>query len=1164
MLNFRRLRQDFSSNILKEGRGLYDKKMVSTAKILHLDKDVIRLSGRVRGNYDNNYESEIEIDRTESSAMDSNCDCPYTYDCQHLAALLFFLEEHIDEILVSYSKEADLDENEHVDEDEKDRLRETFEQAESKEKSRINEKSQKELLIEYIGASEILGKAPYFLPKEESQQVDKAELAIIFNTLESTPGEFCNKNPEIQLALRLPFRSKPLNIPNIKAFINAIRYQEPIYISGKRYLFMTHSFPLESISILRVLMNQLSYRSQGHERNQRIVQVEAEVFGDMLNKVYQLATEQTSSHKSTKDPEGLLMPCLYNASIETPLRFSNMQAGLQFKLEYLESPAPKLFLEPFILIDNTPIQPEESFLFECAKPGLIYKNCYYVFPGHLRRVHLRYLSKIRDMVIPEPLFGTFVENALTELQRFATVGNQEVIERFITLPFVSKLTARCDISYVDAEMEASLFFLYDEIKVPAAGNILGYDDVSLFITDQGILARNLVQEQEIIKDLFQGFVFNKEQGVFIAKTDKVIVEFMTEMLPRNHDRVQFECPHNLLDQFIYDETDFELNFRETDRVDAYKVELKVNGHLKDIKLDLLWECCSSRKTYIELEALRTKRKKGGSGPSKQHKILVLDLDRITPVIQIFDEIGLAKVEDHKEFRPLWSLASVAVAQFDDLPIKVTMSDNLKKIQEQMMGLRSIKSTPIPKEIKAELRNYQKEGIEWLERLRSMHLNGILADDMGLGKTLQAIVAITQNKINNPEAISLVVCPTSLLYNWQEEISRFNPKLTILVIDGIPAQRKKLLVKIDKYDVIITSYSLLQKDVETYKKRIFDYVILDEAQHIKNRGTRNAQSVKLLQSVFKLILTGTPVENSLAELWSLFDFLMPGLLSTYERFVEKYVRDSGHTHKGNMEKLKKKVSPFILRRMKADVLDDLPPVSEIVYHTQLSEVQQDLYKSYADSAREELSNLVKKEGFEKVQIHVLATLTRLKQICCHPAIFAKEKAEKADSAKYEMLLELLDTLIEGQHKVVIFSQYTRMLGIMRKDLGQQGIRFSYLDGSSKNRLEIVKQFNADPSISVFLVSLKAGGSGLNLVGADTVIHYDMWWNPAVESQATDRVHRIGQTKSVMSYKLITLGTIEEKILQMQERKKGLVKKIISSDDEAISKLTWEEVLELLQT
>jgi len=578
-----------------------------------------------------------------------------------------------------------------------------------------------------------------------------------------------------------------------------------------------------------------------------------------------------------------------------------------------------------------------------------------------------------------------------------------------------------------------------------------------------------------------------------------------------------------------------------------------------VKLELLWECLAAKRSYLELDAKKTKE----SG-ARFSKILVLELTRISKLVQLFDELGIRKLDDYKEDKPLWNLVTVDSKAFHGLPVEFTMSQGLLEVREQMLGNTKIEPTPIPKEIMASLRPYQEEGVHWLERLRRMYLNGILADDMGLGKTVQAITAITQNKKMDKEAQALIVCPTSLLYNWKEELNRFNAELSTIVVDGIPSQRKRLLSQMGEYDVVITSYTLLQKDIETYSQDSFSYAILDEAQHIKNRGTRNAKSVKMIQAAHRLILTGTPIENSLDELWSLMDFLMPGFLSTYDRFVENYIRVSGEQQAQNIEYLRRKVSPFILRRMKTDVLKDLPPVSELVYHCQLSDVQLELYKSYAASARDELVKLVERDGFDKVQIHVLATLTRLKQICCHPAIFAKEKAEAGDSAKYDMLLELLQTLVEGNHKTVIFSQYTRMLQIMREDFEQRGISFSYLDGSTKNRLEIVKEFNTNLKIPVFLVSLKAGGTGLNLVGADTVIHYDMWWNPAVESQATDRVNRIGQKNSVSSYKLITLNTIEEKIVEMQRRKKGLVKKVVSCDDEAIAKLTWEDVLELLQT
>lgn len=1166
MLNFRKLKQDFAPAMLKEGRSLFDKKQVVAAKIVKLSPRAVRLSCRVAGAFDNTYECELEVDRRESTIADSDCDCPYKYDCQHLSAVLFYLEENFGEIVINYSKEADQEITENLDDDEKAHLRQAIKEVECKEVVRKGKKNQKELLQEYVGASHVLGQSPFFLP-EENLTLDKAELAIIIT--QNVQGSDGQSFAEIQLALRLPYRSKPLNIPNIKDFFDSIRYYEPLYIGSKRYFFSLESFDVSSAAILKQIMDFARIPEGKEERNLRAAQVEHEAFGSILAEAYGMAVTQTSVVKciGEKDEETLVVPCFYCGTLEEPLRMSTTPATLSIALEYLQSPAAKILLNPSIVLESESSVPlDGACLYECAKPGVIHANTYYRFQSKIRRKHLRTLLPLREVTIPEPLFGTFVENSLPELMRYSEIANKEIIERFVTLPFVGRLEAECDIHYLNGELEASLWFLYGTIKVPAASSKLLIDQISPFVTSDGILARNLTEEQTIIRDLFQDFIYDSQQGVYTAKTDKKIVEFMTEVIPRHQGKVKFNCPENLLEQFIYDDTRFTLSLRETDRIDAYAVDLKVDGHLSGTTVDQLWDCLSSKRAFIELAHKKLVKKKGGdsSHAVKANKILVLDLDKLAPVVQIFDEVGINRLDDHTEERPLWSLANVDASQFEGLPIKFTITKKLLEIQQQMLGTVHVEASKIPEVIQATLRSYQTEGVGWLERLRQMHLNGILADDMGLGKTLQAIIAVTQNKIQHKNALSIVVCPTSLVYNWVEEFAKFNGNLKTLPVDGTPAQRKKLLTDIKKFDVVITSYSLLQKDVDFYKDIPFSYAILDEAQHIKNRGTRNAKSVKMIQAKHRLILTGTPIENSLDELWSLFDFLMPGLLSSYDRFVEKYIRNPSQVKGKALENLRKKVSPFILRRMKKDVLADLPPVSEIVYHCHLSETQRELYQSYAQSAREELSQLVKKEGFDRVQIHVLATLTRLKQICCHPAIFAKDRAEMGDSAKYDMLMELLQTLIEGKHKTVIFSQYTRMLNIMREDLQQQGIRFNYLDGSSKNRLDIVKQFNEDESIPVFLVSLKAGGSGLNLVGADTVVHYDMWWNPAVENQATDRVHRLGQKNSVSSYKLITLNTIEEKILELQKRKTGLVKKVVSCDEEAISMLTWEEVLELLQT
>lgn len=1160
MLNFRKMKQDFSPAILKEGKHLYDKQKIVCAKIIRLDNDIIRFNSRILGNFENTYESEIEVDRFESQAVHTNCDCPSRYDCQHLAALIFFLEDKIDALLIEYSKESDIAKSDHLDVNEKKELIEAIKEAETKEVVKQDARYQKQVLQEYVAAAEILSNSPFFLSREENS-LASAELAVIFNPQTLIQGEKKGR-VEFQLALRLPFRSKPLQISQMKAFLDAVRYEEPLFVAGRRLFFSLKCFDKIGSSLLQLILAHARFQeSAQNERAQRIAQIDPEIFGLLLANTHEIAMGQTTPRGfKNADEEMPVLPCLYLGSLETPLRYSAAPVMLRFSLEYIEPPSAKILLKPQLFVVDNVLNMDEVVLFECAQPGMLYQDSYYRFPAHIKRTHLLGLGPIREMTVPEPLFGTFVENSLQDLRRFAEVVNADIIEKFVTLPFTGKLGARCHLSYLDGELEASLFFSYEGQEVPAVATKLNYDEIKTFVKSQGVLARNLVEESQIVEELFQDFVFNSQMGTYVAKTEKKIVEFMTGIIPRNQHRVQFECPQNLLDQFLYDETKFKLDLDVANTLGYYEIVLKVDGALRGVKLEFLWECIAAKRSYLELDAGKARKET----VSRFSKILVLDLDRIAKLVQLFDELGIKQLNDHSEKKPLWNLVTIDPEAFNGLPVEFKMSDRLLEIRKQMLGEVVLDSTPVPKEIRADLRPYQSEGVYWLERLRLMYLNGILADDMGLGKTLQAISAITQHHNLNKDAHSLIICPTSLLYNWKEELHKFNPKLKVMVIDGIPGQRKKWLGRLHEFDVVITSYTLLQKDIETYCQTAFSYAILDEAQHIKNRGTRNAKSVKMIQAAHRLILTGTPIENSLEDLWSLMDFLMPGFLSTFDRFMEKYIRVTGAQQVQNIEYLRRKISPFILRRMKSDVLKDLPPIDEIVYHCQLSDTQLELYRSYAATARDELVKLVAKEGFDKVQIHILATLTRLKQICCHPAIFAKEKAEPGDSAKYDMLLELLQALVEGNHKTVIFSQYTRMLHIMREDFEQRGISFAYLDGTSKNRLEIVKEFNENPKIMVFLVSLKAGGTGLNLVGADTVIHYDMWWNPAVENQATDRVHRMGQKKSVSSYKLITLNTIEEKIVEMQKRKKGLVKKVVSCDDEAIAKLTWEDVLELLQT
>lgn len=467
--------------------------------------------------------------------------------------------------------------------------------------------------------------------------------------------------------------------------------------------------------------------------------------------------------------------------------------------------------------------------------------------------------------------------------------------------------------------------------------------------------------------------------------------------------------------------------------------------------------------------------------------------------------------------------------------------------------------PIPEHINAELRSYQVTGYHWLKTLAYHNLGGILADDMGLGKTLQAIVYIA----SCPNQLHLIVCPTSLVYNWQDEFSNFAPHLNTRVISGVPEERKRLLEELDQVDVIITSYPLIRRDSEHYKNLSFDTIFIDEAQFIKNANSLNAKSVKRIKSLHRFALTGTPIENSLSELWSIFDFIMPHYLQSHKKFVEDYekpiVKDNDEKA---MEDLAKHIQPFLLRRMKKDVLSELPDKIETKLLTELTDTQKKIYVSYVEQVRNELQINISDGTFERNRMQILASLIRLRQICCHPATFINNYT--GGSGKLELLMEILPNILANEHRILLFSQFTSMLQIIGEELKKCNIKFFYLEGSTniQDRADYVKRFNAGER-SVFLISLKAGGTGLNLTGADTVIHFDPWWNPAVEDQATDRAYRIGQKNSVHVIKLITKGTIEEKIYKLQKRKKQLSDSVIHSKEVFLNSLSKEELRELFE-
>ena len=468
---------------------------------------------------------------------------------------------------------------------------------------------------------------------------------------------------------------------------------------------------------------------------------------------------------------------------------------------------------------------------------------------------------------------------------------------------------------------------------------------------------------------------------------------------------------------------------------------------------------------------------------------------------------------------------------------------------------------VPATLQKTVRNYQTEGYRWLRTLDAYNFGGILADDMGLGKTLQVITVLQAAKNEGRIGTSLVVSPASLVYNWQEEFNRFAPDMKTLVVAGAQRERVALLKNYKTYDVLITSYDLLKRDIAEYEDLQFDFQIIDEAQYIKTHTTAAAKAVKAISSQTKYALTGTPIENRLSELWSIFDYLMPGFLYGYETFRKELETPvTKNKDSGASERLKKMVSPFILRRLKQDVLKDLPDKLEEIQYARFEEKQQQIYDGQVVHMKEMLAKQ-SKEDFAQNKLQVLAELTKLRQICCDPSLLFENY--NGESAKRQACIDLVKSAIEGEHRILLFSQFTSMLELLEESLKAEGIDFYKITGATpkEERIRLVKQFN-EGTVPVFLISLKAGGTGLNLTGADVVIHYDPWWNQAVQNQATDRAHRIGQKKVVTVYKLIMKNSIEEKIVHLQDAKKNLADEILTGENGSLRQMSKEDLLALL--
>lgn len=754
------------------------------------------------------------------------------------------------------------------------------------------------------------------------------------------------------------------------------------------------------------------------------------------------------------------------------------------------------------------------------------------------------------------LLDIFKKNYITEV----TFGNNELIQLFsVIMPKIKKAIR------INSKLEESFQnFIPQELKVKvyldvdSKGFILcdvefyyGQYKFNPLKEEKHNIPRNILEETKVLSVFRKsGFMLDVKNFKFIMPEDDKIYDFLSQDIDYYMEKYEVLVTENFKSKKII-------------RPKISSIGVKVENNLLNIDLEKINISIEEIQEVLEKYRVKSKyyRLKNGSF------LNLKDSNEISFLENLVDGLDLKykKIEDGKIIVPI-----NRIMYLEQLLSKIQGTDIIRNqeynnIINNIDETKNNKKIKIPEQLKTVLRPYQETGFKWLKTLDEYKFGGILADDMGLGKTIQILALLLDYiKNNKQKRASLVVCPSSLALNWQSEIRKFTNELKIKVISGNVNNRKNIINNLEQYDLIITSYDLLKRDIEYYKEKnyIFKYIIADEAQYLKNNNTQNAKAIKEIKATNRFALTGTPIENSLAELWSIFDFIMPGYLFEYKKFKTNYetliTRDSDIE---TMNKLKMLIEPFVLRRTKKQVLTELPEKTISVFKNEMNEEQKNIYISYLMQAKQEIKEQIDEKGYEKSQIKILAALTRLRQICCHPSLFIE--GYNQSSSKLEQCMEIVEEGINAGHKILLFSSYTSMFNIIEEQLENRNIKYYKLTGSTKvnERLEMVEDFNENKEVKIFLISLKAGGTGLNLTGADMVIHYDPWWNISAENQATDRAYRIGQKNNVQVYKLITEDSIEEKIYELQQRKEKLTNDMLDMKTTFINKLSKEEIMHL---
>ncbi len=773
-----------------------------------------------------------------------------------------------------------------------------------------------------------------------------------------------------------------------------------------------------------------------------------------------------------------------------------------------------------------------------------YSNLFVVFENKIYETDKKFSSKMRaflqNFVLSESKnvlelskrdMPAFCNAVLSKVYEYISIeGDSAQITKYAPLD----LSCEFCFDIVGSRLTCDVKTYYDGQMV----ELLGHNNVSSQI------CRDYEKEYALVRLLNNFFENGVRDGHFIADSDKEIYEILLYGLK------QFEQ---------FGEVKVSENLRKFKIVDSVQINANVSVKENMLHFDINTSDFSKKELEEVLQAYREKRSfvKVGS-----NKLIRLDDNGIALLAEMANDLDFtaADIVDNNIFIPKYRALYIDSRLRDRELTNYNRDSAFKSLVRTIKQVEDSDFVPTQSIVNI-LRPYQKIGFRWLKTMDLCGFGGILADDMGMGKSIQIISLLLDEKENGTSSrkTSLIVAPSSILYNWENEIKMFGNSIKYALVLGNKEQRVEMLSNSDTYELLITSYEMLKRDIELYKDKKFRFEIIDEAQYIKNHTTDSAKAVKKINAETRFALTGTPVENRLSELWSIFDYLMPGFLYSYTKFKEKFETPIiKHGRSEELKGLNRLTNPFILRRLKKDVLKELPDKIESNVYTKMEGEQLKLYTALRERLRESINN----DEFHNEGLRVLAELTKLREVCCQPSLCFENY--EGESAKLETCMELIRDGVASNHKILLFSQFTSMFPYIKERLTEENFTFYELTGSTskEKRNYLVNSFNNDKT-NVFLISLKAGGTGLNLTGADMVIHYDPWWNIAAQNQATDRAYRIGQTNDVLVFKLIMKDTIEEKILRLQEFKEKLSEDILKNADITLSSLSKSELLSILE-